>query len=83
VAEQVDGVGEDVRVLADEDHPVFQHDQREQIQEVIEIEHAQNRIDPFSGEVHLGIVPVGEQGDLLLVDEAQFVLLVEADLLVL
>ena len=73
-------MGENVRVLADEDHSVFQHNESEEIKEGFESKHAEYRINPFSCEESFSFIPISEHGDFLLIYESEFVLLVEIDL---
>ena len=81
VREEVDGVREYVGVIADEDEFVLEHHKRPHIEEGVEGEHAEHRVDPIPDEEGLGLVPVAHEGDVLLVDESQLVLLIEVHLL--
>jgi hypothetical protein len=74
-------VREYVGVVADEDQFVLEHEQRPDVEEVVEREHGEHGVNPLADEVGLGVVPVGHQRQLLLVYQPQLVLLVEGHLL--
>lgn len=83
MSEEIDGVSQNMRVLTDEDHPILQQNQREQVNERFEGEHAENGEDPLPNKKCLSLIPVGIQSDLLLINQFVFVLLIEIEFFVL
>lgn len=79
--EQIDGVGQDIGVVTDEDQFILKHEQCPDIQEVFQSEHAEHRVYPLADVVSLAIVPISHQCQFLLVDQPKLVLLVECHFL--
>ena len=56
VSEKIDGVGQDVRILTDEDYFVLKHNECQQFQEGIKGEHADNGEDPLFSKESIGLL---------------------------
>jgi hypothetical protein len=83
MCEKIDCVGQDMRIFTDKDHPVFQHDESKQIEKRFKRKHAQDRIDPLPDEESPSLLVVGQQGNLGLVQQPQFVLFVKRQFFIL
>lgn len=81
ISEEVNGVSEDVGIVAYENQLIFEHHEGPYVEEGIEGEHAEHWVDPIPNEEGLSLVPITHEGYILLVDQPQFILLIEIDLL--
>lgn len=70
---QVDGIGKNMGVIADEDHPVLQHHDSIDIEQYIKGEYGQDGKGPLIDEVSLRQVPVSQQNNLLVVDQFELI----------
>ena len=81
MGEEINRVGQDMWILADEDDLVLKHDEGQQFEEGIEGEHAEDGEDPVLDKEGLCLVPKGTEINFPLVNHLVLVLLAEVDLL--
>ena len=74
---------QDMRVLADKNNFILQHNKGQEVNKCLEGEHTQNRENPLTDKESFRIIPIGKEGNLLLINQLMLVLFIEADFLVL